>query len=290
MGMAWRPLRVRSRRSTSHGCSWLWTKNPPCQPPAGSVSASSSHGPSRRSSIQVCPGAYSIHPVVLTGMLVARAHHKTSQTPMLLPQPIGPTRTSRTGPRQLFAGRQDLRPGDRSRAVTAPPPAQQGNSSVLQSPHQEPTLLRGESLGDSPDATTRPPVRPCAQEEPSGGGPDADIDQDPREDRRELRPDRLDVRRADVLALALLPPPAEGRPLMDTAALVDCYAPDARVHPAGQPEAVDAGTWLAAFGLMLQSFPNLQVHPRNLAADDRVALLEARLTGTNTGPFTLGET
>src|SRR6266487_5145754 len=146
MGMAWRPLRVRSRRSTSHGCSWLWTKNPPCQPPAGSVSASSSHGPSRRSSIQVCPGAYSIHPVVLTGMLVARAHHKTSQTPMLLPQPIGPTRTSRTGPRQLFAGRQDLRPGDRSRAVTAPPPAQQGNSSVLQSPHQEPTLLRGESL------------------------------------------------------------------------------------------------------------------------------------------------
>jgi hypothetical protein len=76
----------------------------------------------------------------------------------------------------------------------------------------------------------------------------------------------------------------------DTEALAACYAPDARVHPAGQPEAVDAGTWLAAFGLMLQSFPNLQVHPRNLAADDRVALLEARLTGTNTGPFTLGET
>ena len=41
---------------------------------------------------------------------------------------------------------------------------------------------------------------------------------------------------------------------------------------------------------MLQSFPDLQLHPRNLAADDRVALLEARLTGTNTGPFTLGET
>ena len=41
---------------------------------------------------------------------------------------------------------------------------------------------------------------------------------------------------------------------------------------------------------MLQSFPDLHLHPRNLAADDRVALLEARLTGTNTGPFILGET
>jgi ketosteroid isomerase-like protein len=76
----------------------------------------------------------------------------------------------------------------------------------------------------------------------------------------------------------------------DTEALAPCYAPDARVHPAGRPEAVDAGTWLAAVGLVLQSFPDLQLHPRNLAADDRVALLEARLTGTNTGPFTLGET
>jgi ketosteroid isomerase-like protein len=76
----------------------------------------------------------------------------------------------------------------------------------------------------------------------------------------------------------------------DTEALAPCYAPDARVHPAGRPEAVNAGTWLAAVGLVLQSFPDLQLHPRNLAADDRVALLEARLTGTNTGPFTLGET
>ena len=76
----------------------------------------------------------------------------------------------------------------------------------------------------------------------------------------------------------------------DTEALAPCYAPDTRVHPAGRPEAVDAGTWLAAFGLVLQSFPDLQLHPRNLAADDRVAFLEARLTGTNTGPFTLGET
>ena len=76
----------------------------------------------------------------------------------------------------------------------------------------------------------------------------------------------------------------------DTEALAPCYTPHARVHHASRPEAVDTGTWLAAFGLVLQSFPDLQLHPRNLAADDRVALLEARLTGTNTGPFTLGET
>jgi SnoaL-like domain len=93
---------------------------------------------------------------------------------------------------------------------------------------------------------------------------------------------------------------------MDTAALVDrmvdcfnrhdpealaaCYAPDARVHPAGWPQAVDTGTWLAAGPAILTAFPDLRLHPRNLAADGRVALLEARMTGTNTGPFTLSET
>jgi ketosteroid isomerase-like protein len=40
----------------------------------------------------------------------------------------------------------------------------------------------------------------------------------------------------------------------------------------------------------LTTFPDFRLHPRNLAADDRVALLEARMTGTNTGPFPLGET
>ena len=88
---------------------------------------------------------------------------------------------------------------------------------------------------------------------------------------------------------------------MDTAALVDrmvdcfnrhdpealatCYAPDARVHPAGWPQAVDTGTWLAAVPVIFTTFPDLRLHPPNLAADDRVALLEARTTGTNTGPF-----
>jgi Domain of unknown function (DUF4440) len=58
---------------------------------------------------------------------------------------------------------------------------------------------------------------------------------------------------------------------MDTAALVDrmvdcfnrhdpealaaCYAPDARVHPAGWPRAVDTGTWLAAVPVIWTTFP-----------------------------------
>jgi SnoaL-like domain len=71
----------------------------------------------------------------------------------------------------------------------------------------------------------------------------------------------------------------------DPEALAACYAPDARVHPAGWPQAVDTGTWLAAVPVIFTTFPDLRLHPRNLAADDRVALLEARMTGTNTGPF-----
>jgi SnoaL-like polyketide cyclase len=71
----------------------------------------------------------------------------------------------------------------------------------------------------------------------------------------------------------------------DAEALAACYAPDARIHPAGWPEEVDAGTWLAAVPVILATFPDLRLHPRNLAADDRVALLEVRMTGTNTGPF-----
>jgi hypothetical protein len=76
----------------------------------------------------------------------------------------------------------------------------------------------------------------------------------------------------------------------DPEALADCYAPDARVHPAGWPQAVDTGTWLAAVPVILATFPDLRLHPRNLAASDRVALLEARMTGTNAGPFHLSET
>jgi hypothetical protein len=93
---------------------------------------------------------------------------------------------------------------------------------------------------------------------------------------------------------------------METAALVDrmvdcfnrhdleglaaCYAPDARVHPAGWPQAVDFGTWLTTVPVIWATFADLRLHPRTLAANHRVALLEARMTGTNTGPYPLSET
>jgi hypothetical protein len=58
----------------------------------------------------------------------------------------------------------------------------------------------------------------------------------------------------------------------DTDALAACYAPDARVHHAGWPQAVDARTRLATFGVTLATFPDLRLHPRDLAANGRVAL------------------
>ena len=66
------------------------------------------------------------------------------------------------------------------------------------------------------------------------------------------------------------------------------YAAGATVHPAGWPEAVDAANWIAAFGMMLESFPDLTIRPRHVASGRGVAVLEARLTGTNRGPFHLG--
>ena len=92
---------------------------------------------------------------------------------------------------------------------------------------------------------------------------------------------------------------------MDTAALVDrmvdgynrhdidalaaCYAPDARINAAGWPEDIDVTSWLAGLGAIIGSFPDLQLRPHNLVTDDRMAMLETRMTGTNTGPFVLGE-
>ena len=48
----------------------------------------------------------------------------------------------------------------------------------------------------------------------------------------------------------------------DTDALGACYAPDTWVHPAGWPQAVDARTRLATFGVILATFPDLRLHPR----------------------------
>lgn len=85
------------------------------------------------------------------------------------------------------------------------------------------------------------------------------------------------------------------------AGLVDCYndrrledlaswyQSGATVHPAGWHEAVDAPTWIAAFGAMLESFPDLAIRPTHVASGSGVAVLEARLTGTNSGPFHLGD-
>jgi len=85
------------------------------------------------------------------------------------------------------------------------------------------------------------------------------------------------------------------------AGLVDCYndrrledlaswyQPDATVHPAGWHLAVDAQTWIAAFDAMLESFPDLMIRPMHVASGSGVTVLEARLTGTNSGPFHLGD-
>ncbi len=43
--------------------------------------------------------------------------------------------------------------------------------------------------------------------------------------------------------------------------LAGWYAPGATVHPAGWPEPVDVTAWMAAFGSMLESFPDLTVRP-----------------------------
>ena len=67
------------------------------------------------------------------------------------------------------------------------------------------------------------------------------------------------------------------------------YTSDARVLPDGWHEAVDVATWLDAFRLMLTSFPDLTLAPEQIAVGDDVVILELRLTGTNSGPFHLGD-
>ena len=67
------------------------------------------------------------------------------------------------------------------------------------------------------------------------------------------------------------------------------YEPGATVHPAGWRSAVDVPTWIATFDTMLESFPDLTIRPRNVASGSGVAVLEAHLTGTNTGPLHLGD-
>lgn len=67
------------------------------------------------------------------------------------------------------------------------------------------------------------------------------------------------------------------------------YGDGARVHPDGWREAVDLPTWHAAFGMLLTSFPDLALTAEHVAAGSNAVILEVRLTGTNTGPFHLGD-
>ncbi len=67
------------------------------------------------------------------------------------------------------------------------------------------------------------------------------------------------------------------------------YTPDARIRPDGWHEEVDVPTWHAAFGLIVTSFPDLAMTAEHVAVGDAAVIVEIRLTGTNRGPFYLGD-
>jgi hypothetical protein len=67
------------------------------------------------------------------------------------------------------------------------------------------------------------------------------------------------------------------------------YTADARVHPAGWDEDVDVPTWHAAFEMVLTSFPDLTITAERVASGEGAVIIEARLTGTNSGPLHLGD-
>jgi hypothetical protein len=67
------------------------------------------------------------------------------------------------------------------------------------------------------------------------------------------------------------------------------YTPDARIHPAGWDDDVDVPTWHAAFEMVLTSFPDLTIATERVAAGEGSVIIEARLTGTNSGPLHLGD-
>jgi len=67
------------------------------------------------------------------------------------------------------------------------------------------------------------------------------------------------------------------------------YTPDARIHPAGWDDDVAVPTWHAAFEMVLTSFPDLTIATERVAAGEGSVIIEARLTGTNSGPLHLGD-
>jgi SnoaL-like polyketide cyclase len=67
------------------------------------------------------------------------------------------------------------------------------------------------------------------------------------------------------------------------------YTPGARVRPDGWHEEVDVPTWHAAFARIVTSFPDLVLAAQHVAVGDGAVIAELRLTGTNRGPFHLGD-
>jgi len=56
----------------------------------------------------------------------------------------------------------------------------------------------------------------------------------------------------------------------DTTAVASCYAPDAWVHQSEWPKRIAAAAWIEAFPVLYESFPDLRVELRHLAATERV--------------------
>jgi len=74
----------------------------------------------------------------------------------------------------------------------------------------------------------------------------------------------------------------------DDDALASCYAPGATVHMDGWEKPVDLPTWTVAMDALRESFPDLTLRRGPATAGDGVVMAEIRMTGTNTGPLSLG--
>jgi hypothetical protein len=91
--------------------------------------------------------------------------------------------------------------------------------------------------------------------------------------------------RGAALAAAII----DGYNQRDLQLVASSYTPEARVLPDGWFEPVDVPTWLSAFEMILTSFPDLNLSAEQVAVGDDLVIMETRLTGTNSGPFHLGD-
>jgi hypothetical protein len=74
----------------------------------------------------------------------------------------------------------------------------------------------------------------------------------------------------------------------DVEALASCYAPGAGVHMDGWDQPVDVSMWAVAMDALRESFPDLIVRRGPATVGDGLVMAEIRMTGTNTGPLSLG--